>query len=247
MKYPEDFINKIICGDCLEVMKEMPDKCVDMILTDPPYGVNKDRWDNLNLEWIGEAHRICSTNGSFYVFGSVWFYPLIHIECLDVGFIPRNVICWYYENAMSRQTKNFQMEYDPIGFFVKRGDYNFNLDTLRIPYKSQERIKHKIIKNGKIWKPHPLGKKRGNVINIPALAGKRFSGERVNHPTQKPLKLVELLIRASSNESEIVFDPFLGSGTTAVACKNLNRNFIGIEINPNYCKIAEERLAQGVL
>jgi len=235
--------SEIECKDCIEGMKKITDNSMDLIITDPPYGIQKTSWDKLSFDWIREVYRILKDGGSFYVFGSVWWYPLIHTKSIEAGFTPKNVICWFYGNSSARLKDNYQMCYEPIGFFVKgKEPHTFNLDAVRVPYESTERLKHKIVKDGKVWKPHPLGKRIGNVLRVSALAGKRFENERTSHPTQKPLDLIKILIRASSKERDIVFDPFMGSGTTAVVCKQLNRKFIGFEINPDYCKIVEERL-----
>lgn len=235
--------HKIIIGDCLQGMKLLDDESVDLVVADPPYGVGKADWDKLELEWLSTVHRCLKQNGSFYVFGSVWWYPLVHVKALDLGFTPQNIICWFYENAMARLTTNYQMQYDPIGYFTKTQPHTFNLDDVRVPYKSQERIKHKIVKDGKVWTPHPLGRKIGNVIDIPALAGSLYKGERTEHPTQKPERLIETFLKASSNEGDTILDPFAGSFTTSKVAKDLNRNSISIEINPDYWhNIGKKRL-----
>ena len=258
MKYPENFINKIICGDCLEVMKDIPDKSIDLVVTDPPYNVKKDIWDNIGdlskfinwgKMWITECHRVLKQNGSFYMFGSVWYLPFLFVEAVKTGFRPRNQICWYYENAMTRFRNNFNMAFDPIAYFVKSNKFVFNYDEIREPYRvAEERRKIGVLKNGKRWYPNPNGRLMKNVIKINALVSQYMGKERIlidgetAHPTQKPEELIKVFIKASSNEENLILDPFGGSGTTAVACKKTNRNYILIEISPEYCKIAEERL-----
>ena len=228
-------------GNCYDLFPQIGDESVDLILTDPPYGVDKAEWDKLDTQWIEECYRILKPKGSFYTFGSVWWYPFFHIKALEVGFIPRNILAWVYKNGISRFKSNYQIEFDPIGFFTKTDNYVFNLDEIRIPYQSTLRIKNKIIKDGKVWTPNPLGKMRGNVIEVPALAGARFKDERTEHPTQKPEALLEPIIKASSNEYDTVFDPFLGSGTTMAVAKKLNRSCFGSEIKPSYCEIIMKR------
>lgn len=223
-------------------MRELLNESVDLIIADPNYGVSKYKNDVLDLEWLKEAYRILKVTGSIYIFGSVWWYPFVHVEAIKLGFIPRNVLVWFYENAMARQTKNYQMQYDPIGYFTKSDTYTFNLDEVREPYKSTERLKNPIKKAGKVWIPHPNGRKRGNVIDIPALCGANYKGERTSHPTQKPETLIKLLIIASSNKFDVVLDPFLGSGTTLAVCTQLNRHGIGYEINQEYELIIKKRL-----
>jgi len=232
---------KLIQGDCFQVLPTIEDESIDLVLTDPPYGVGKEGWDNLSTDWISEIYRVLKKTGSFYTFGSVWWYPYFHIEAIKQGFIPKNILCWYYKNGISRFKTNYQIEFDPIGFFVKSENYTFNLDDVRVPYLSTLRLKNKIVKDGKVWKPNPLGKMRGNVIETPVLAGARFKDERTEHPTQKPEALLEPMIKASSNKGDLILDPFLGSGTTMAVAKKLGRSCIGIEINPSYCDIVEKR------
>jgi len=107
-------------------------------------------------------------------------------------------------------------------------------------------LRHKITKNGKLWKPHADGRQGGDVWHIPTLAGKRFAKERVAHPTQKPLALSQRLVRHFSNFGELVFVPFVGSGTECVAAIQLGRPYLGAEINPTYVEIAEKRLSKAV-
>jgi len=227
--------------NCYNVFPKIDDDSVDLILTDPPYGVNKAEWDKLDTKWIEECYRILKPTGSFYTFGSVWWYPFFHMKAIDVGFIPRNMLAWVYRNGISRFRSNYQIEFDPIGFFTKTDEYTFNLDEIRVPYQSILRLKNKIIKDGKVWEPNPLGKMRGNIIEVPVLAGARFKEERTEHPTQKPEALLEPIIKASSNVGDLVFDPFLGSGTTMTVSKKLNRECNGIEVNPEYCEIIKSR------
>jgi len=206
-------INKIICGDCLEVMKDFPDKSIDLILTDPPY----------NAENIGPNQRIYSKGKmrlpekEYKKFCKDWFKEAQRISDRIV-FTPGIAnthfysqpfwqICWHKPAAVS---------------FNRMGGYN-------------------------AWEPifiygkPPKGKRIGqdyklqNTLNL-------TPGICREHPCPKPLPLWEWLVDKFSNKNEIILDPFIGSGTTAVACKRLKRNFIGIEINPDYCKIAEERL-----
>ena len=211
-------INQIICGDCLEVMKEMPDECVDLILTDPPYnaadiGPHHKKYSQgimqLSIktyrkfcqDWMREAKRL--TNRIVFTPGisNMCFYPQ-----------PYWCLCWHKPAAVSFNRMGGFNAWEPIFIY------------------------------GKI----PKGKRLGqdfilfNTLNLK-------KGIESLHPCPKPQRLWNILIDKFSEENEIILDPFLGSGTTSRGCKDLKRNFIGIEINPEYCKIAEERLAQGVL
>jgi len=219
MKYPDDFINKIICGDCFEIMKEMPDKCVDLILTDPPYNVKINYGtykDNLSSksyleivnQTVKELKRI-SDNKIVIVLGSKgeilmpWWnaMPDAKLIIARVGATSNNKI------------KNLGLQYRTILTTVKSNKYMADLWTdIRWPGE-----------------------------------GYFFNEPRHGHPAMAPLKL---MIRCSilfTQEKDIIFDPFLGSGTTARAAKDANCSFIGIEINPEYCKTAKDRLKQCVL
>ena len=183
--------NKIICGDCLEVMKDIPDKSIDLVLTDPPY---PDYYKEEYKYKDGILDGLKKFNCKQLIFWTAKVdFPLdytgIHI--------------W-------DKRSNWGMAYERI--FVRNADKNFRLYS----YVS---LKNKLVAQ---------------------LARDIFT----KHPSQKPIKLIEKLINEYSKENDTILDPFLGSGTTALACQNLNRNFIGIEISPEYCKIAEDRLKQ---
>lgn len=210
MSYPDDFINKIICGDCLEVMKDIPDKSVDLVLTDPPYNRGFDygketddkRIDYLDWcnSWFNELERI--SNGAIAISCGQWNLGMWYkIKP------PKWIICWWKPASMGGSPVGFA-NWEPIIFY---------------------------------------GKNKGNggvdVIRAPIIVRKDIG----NHPCPKPVEWAKGLVGLLSNENDLILDPFLGSGTTAVACKHLKRNYIGIEISPEYCKIAEERLRQEVL
>lgn len=200
-RYPDDFINKIICGDCLEVMKDMPDKCVDITLTDPPYkdeDVNGDyyKWLKKNVREIKRVTKdyLIMFNNSSRIY-----------DILKVFGKPYRILVW------TKGVVKYAWRWEPIFIYSIGPDFKIN-------------------KN--IWSDHlpyqPLHK-----------------GQSL-HKYEKPLKLIINLLKYIP-EGKVILDPFMGSGTTAEACKEMRKTFVGIEINPNYCKIAEERLAQGVL
>lgn len=208
MKYPEDFINKIICGDCLEVMKEMPDKCVDLVLTDPPYNVGKEYnkyKDNKTdfKKWISPI-----LNEIFRIAEKVVITPGWKMDVFYCYPIPKHIIIWHKPNGCAWTPLAIHNVWEPILV------YNSGKPMLTSDY---------------IYCP----------ISIQAYAK--------GHPCPKPLKLFNILVKAFTKEGDLVFDPFIGSGTTAESCKLFHRKYIGIDIDPEYCKIVEERLAQGVL
>jgi site-specific DNA-methyltransferase (adenine-specific)/adenine-specific DNA-methyltransferase len=114
---------------------------------------------------------------------------------------------------------------------------------IREPYKSQERLRHKITKNGKVWEPNPEGRMAGDIWSFPTLAGRRFRDEKVDHPTQKPLSISRRIVKHFSNPGDIVLVPFVGSGSECVAAVLEGRHYHGYELNPDYVALAEGRLA----
>lgn len=208
MKYPEDFINKIVCGDCLDFMKQMPDKCVDLILTDPPYGNNMD--EELNKKDGKYGYKQYGSYG--------WDKEIPKKEVFDEMFrVSKHQIIW---------GGNYFTDYFPpsMGWLVwDKGQRDFSLADGELAWTSfNKALRIKTYGRGKALQD---GKK---------------------HPTQKSKEIIKWCILNADRHLKtidyIIFDPFLGSGTTAVACKELNRKFIGIEINPEYCKVAENRL-----
>lgn len=244
-------INSIINMDCIEGMKDIPDESIDLIIADPPYNLNKNfgQWDeskNKNIwlpwskDWLNECQRILKKDGNIFVYGIHHHLCWLQCHMIDIGLEYRRQIIWYYENGFSGYKKTLQAHYEPLLWFSKGKSYTYNV--IREPYKSTERLKNKIIKNGKIWTPHPDGRMAGDVWSFPTLAGRRFKDEKVNHPTQKPLSISERIVKHFSNESDIILIPFGGSGSECVASKKLNRNFIAFELNEDYIKIANKRL-----
>jgi len=327
MKYPDDFINKIITGDCLGVMKDIPDDSVDLVLTDPPYNIKKAEWDNIPnyVEWFGncllEMQRVLKDNGSLYFFHND-FLQMVEIQNWinkNSKFVFKQLIVWnkryngsprewYFDNVIqSNMDRNYRLMAEYILFYTLQDDTGLttvmldtnNFSTLRRYFKDYQRAlgltKIQIIKeagqcadhcfrwNSSQWdlptlsvcqKLHKIPLKHEFVRREYEDLRKEYEGLRreyedlrytfnnqkthhsvwnyeivkqEGHMTPKPIPLIENILRYSSNEKCVVLDPFLGSGTTSLACKKLNRNFIGIEISPEYCKIAKERLRQEVL
>lgn len=202
-KYPEDFINKIICGDCIEVMKEMPDECVDMVLTDIPFEEPLDEVVPRELSRIMKEDSWC-------VF---WFPEKYLPHCVDTW---GRYLTYTWTLTHHRYNSG---RFCPIGFSKK--------EQLLIYKKGKPKMQKRI----------------EDVFVYPNM---RLKND-INHPYYKHLEMVRFWIDRFTPDNTVIFDPFIGSGTTAVACKDINRDFIGIEINSDYCKIAEERLSQGVL
>jgi site-specific DNA-methyltransferase (adenine-specific) len=222
-------INKIYNEDCLIIMSKMEDKSIDLVLIDPPYGINQAIWDKLNNNYIKECYRILKNSGSIWVFAG-WSNVLEVRTELQKYFIERNWIIW--DRIKGRGAKyNFISTREDILWFSKSDKYTFNKQSSTIKKKTGGMG----LKNGDSFR------KLSNVwTDISPIVP--WSKEKCNHPTQKPIKLIERILNVSSNEGNLIFDGFVGSGTTAVACKNLKRNFIVCDISKNYCKIGDQRL-----
>jgi len=206
MKYPDDFINKVICGDCLEVMKDIPDKSIDLVLTDPPY---KTEFIYLYGELAKEGKRVLKNGGLLITLAGHFALNKIIPEM-------NKYLDYYWIGGMSNKTGS-----------VAR---NFSRQIMCS------------------WKPvlwFSKGKVPDHQFVFDFFASKRI--ERTYHKWEQSLGWFEYYIEKLTKENDLILDPFLGSGTTAVACKQLKRNFIGIEISPDYVKIAEERLRQELL
>lgn len=250
MKYPDDFINKIICGNCLEVLKEIPNDGVDLVLADPPYGISQknlkiDRtniqnrslkrsgkkskelnydfgeWDHFENrdellswteQWVKECFRILKNTGNFVSFFSKSEISYFEDILNKYGHV-RQTIVWHKTNPVPQIFK--------VGFMS-------SVEFLSWATK-QKGAKHTF--NYQLGQHH-------NFVETPICMGK----ERTNHTTQKPIKVISWLVEYLSKKNDIILDPFIGSGTTAVTCKELGRRYIGIEISPEYCEIARNRI-----
>ena len=239
-------LNKIYCGDCLEIMKDIPDKSIDLVLTDPPYGTTQNKWDiivDFKLLWK-ELLRIGKSDATFIFTSAQPFttdlinsnrkmfkYDLVFEKTLGSGFL----------NAKKMPLRTHE---DILIFYSKLSIYNPIMGK-GVNKKGFDTRKDNGDNYGKFTKENRFYDDRGT--RYPKSIIKISTGNRtVNrfHPTQKPEDLMKYLIKTYSNENDTILDPFLGSGTTAVACQELHRNYIGIEISKEYCKIAEERLKQ---
>lgn len=221
----------LLQGDCLELMKDIPDGSVDAIITDPPYNISRDNnfhtmgragidfgeWDKgFDLtKWIDVAQLILKKGGNIVIFND-WKNLSYIVESLESNdFIVKDLIRWKKTNAMPRnRDRRFITDYEVAIWAVKKGEkWTFNRlsDTYEIPE---------------------------------IIGGLTPKSEKLNggHTTQKPVYLMRWLVERLTNDKDVILDPFMGSGTTGVACKNLNRNFIGMELDEDYFNIAKERI-----
>ncbi len=247
--------NKIYKGDALKLIKQIDDSSIDLIIADPPYGIEMDfgtkekwglekhdKWFGWMKEWLAEANRALKPGGSIFVYGI--HHNIGYVQCFlyDLGLSYGRQFIWYYKNNWSGYTKLPPANYEPLLWFHKGEDFTYH--PIREAYESVDRLKYKITKNGKVWHPNPEGKHSGDVWYIPVLAGKSFEKERVGHPTQKPLAICERIVKHFSNEGDLVLVPFAGSGSECVGAKKNKRDFVGFELNPKYIRIANSRLRQ---
>ena len=246
-------INQIIQGDSVKLLRQVPDKSSELVIADPPYNIGKNFgngdvfrdlrfWREWCALWLAECKRIMTDGGSLFLYGIHKYLCYLQVDLMEMGLDYGRLFIWYYENGFAGYTKKPAAYYEMILWMTKGEDYIYHV--IREPYKSQERLKHKIIKNGKVWKPHPEGRRVGDVWKFPTLAGRRFANEKVDHPTQKPLSLTLRIVKHFSNEGDTVLVPFAGSGTECVAAKMLNRKYLGFELNREYICIAEKRLKE---
>jgi len=202
-------VNKIICGDCLEVMKDWPDNCVDLVLTDPPYGRRITKKDNQFGSATHKSYRATGENWDNNPPSARHFIEILRTSKEQIVF---------GGNHFTLPTSEKWIVWD------KTGSYGFDN-----PFSACELA----------WTSYKGPIDKFTVIQQGFV---RDSKETRQHPTQKPLILFKNIIMAFSNPTDLVLDPFCGSGTTCVAAKMLGRRYIGIDISPEYCKIAEQRL-----
>lgn len=245
------FANQIFLGDCLENLKKLPSNSVDLIFADPPYNIGKkfgeNNGDKLAKEeyiewckkWIDGCMRILKPTGTFYFMSSTQMIPYLDVYVSEKYFVISRII-WTYDSSGVQAKNYFGSLYEPILMVVKdKEKYSFYSENIMVEAKTG--AKRKLIDYRKS-PPQPYNTKKvmGNVWCIPRV---RFKMEEYeNHPTQKPEKLMENIILASSKEGDIVLDPFSGSFTTCVVAKRMNRRFIGIELEEEFFKMGLRRL-----
>lgn len=249
-----NIVNNTICADLLNILDDLPKDFVDLLVIDPPYNLNKNfnglKFSETNDEnymeylesWFPKVIGLLKPTGSVYLCGD-WKCSVALYKIMEKYTKVRNRIIWQREKGRGAKA-NWKNVCEDIWFGTKSDDYYFDVNAV----KQKRKVLAPYKENGKPkdWEKTDDGNFRltcpGNFwddISIPYWS----MPENTDHPTQKPEKLIAKLILASCPEKGVVLDPFLGSGTTSVVAKKLNRNFIGIEINEEYCCLAEKRLA----
>jgi len=213
LSYPQDFINKILCGDCSDLIKHLPDKCIDAIITDPPYGLNTKGIKNdgdlsLFFDILPECNRVLKDDAFFITFFSTKYMPQL---------FKNNPFTYFWQFILYCPEGNVR---SPIGFTKYMSCFVFKKGRPRL-------VK---------WKTDIFRDTPGKMIE----PDEGF----INHPTPKPKHFIKEIMEMTTIENDLVLDPLIGSGSTAVACKQLNRRFIGFELRKDYCLIANKRLAK---
>src|SRR5881396_1150695 len=242
----------LLNGDLFDCIVRVPEASVDLIVADPPYGLGKDYGNDsdclsgeaylaFSRRWIDAVIPKLKPSGSLYVF-LTWQHSPEVFSYLKTRLTMVNEIVWDRKvPSMGGSTRKFSSVHDTIGLFACSKEYFFDIDSVRIPYDAEtKRARTRSIFVGKKWLE--VGYNPRDVWSVTRIH--RQDPERENHPTQKPLEIVERMVLASCPPEGLVLDPFMGSGTVAVAALKHGRSFVGIEINPEYCALAKRRVAR---
>jgi len=262
-------INKIICGDSLQLMKDLPDNSIDLVITSPPYsdlktyidfkGINPDEYVDWFLPFCKEIERVIKPTGSFILnindkvqngFRHPYVFDLISRLHKETELKMFERLFWNKMKGLPNRSR-FGDRVEYIFWFAKSKEFYFDIDEMRTEYsqKSIQRMKNPLKKRYarsendpdeyKEWAPNPKGALPTTLVNISS-ESKRISD---NHVAVYPLELVKYFIKGSTKTGDIVLDPFSGTGTTAVASKELSRNWLGFDINQEYVDLANKRLS----
>ncbi|MBQ6387447.1 MAG: site-specific DNA-methyltransferase [Ruminococcus sp.] len=249
----EDVLDKTILGDTFSVLPLLPRGFADLVIVDPPYNLTKDfhgstfrettakKYLQYTEAWLDLLLPLIKDTGILYVCCD-WKSSMVIAQALAERLHVQNRITWQREKGRSA-TRNWKNSMEDIWFATKSRDYIFHADAVRI--RRRVVAPYRVAGKPKDWEETANGNFRNtgasnfwDDISVPYWS----MPENTAHPTQKPEKLLAKLILASSSEGDVVFDPFLGSGSTSVTAKKLGRHYLGIEHNPQYCVWAEKRL-----
>ena len=252
--FSTQFLNQIICGNLFDLLPKLPSACCDLIFADPPYNLAKNfngqKFKSASTEhyadylrsWLPEMTRLLKPTGSIYVCGD-WRSAAAIQTVLEENFLLQNRITWEREKGRGAKS-NWKNNCEDIWFATVSNAYVFHVDRVMLrrkviaPYQDAPgtpRGWHET-ESGRFRLTHPSN--LWTDISVPFWS----MPENTDHPTQKPEKLLAKIILASSEENDVVFDSFLGSGTTSVVAQKLGRRFFGVEIDEEYCCLAAKRL-----
>lgn len=255
-------LNHLYIGNCIEILdKKIDNKSIDLIYADPPYNLSgkslnlvnnttggafykmNEDWDTWDYDeyvaftekWINKCFNVLKPTGSIYISCTYHNIGELIFIAKKIGFRLNNIITWYKTNAMPSITRRvFTHATEYVCWFIKGKKWKYN-------YKKLKKMNPHRTKDGSLKQMRDFL----DFIELPIVQGKeriRNSNGRAFHPTQKPEKLIEIIIIASSDEGDVVLDPFFGTGTTGAVAKRLKRNWIGIEVNRKYAEKAKERI-----
>jgi adenine-specific DNA-methyltransferase len=248
-------LDQIFLGNCIELLRSLPDESVDLVVSSPPYNLGKEYEARQALELYLEAQtivlqecsRVLKKSGSlFWQIGAfsergmlipldVRFFPILE----SCGLIPRNRIIWARQHGLHAQ-KKFSCRHETILWFTKSDTYTFNLDAIRVPQKYQNKKHFRGNRKGEL-SCNPDGKNPGDIWMFRNV--KHNHEEQTIHPCQFPEDLIARIVLVTTLKGEIVLDPYMGSGTVAVVATNYNRHFLGAETDDKYYQIALRRLS----
>ncbi|MBQ8571611.1 MAG: site-specific DNA-methyltransferase [Kiritimatiellae bacterium] len=252
-------------GDCQKLLKEIPNETVDLIITSPPYCMKKayedpkadtETFKELHTNIFDDIYRILKPGGSIcwqigYHVSNSSIIPLDYLvyeiftsknDHLEYPLILRNRIIWTFGHGLN-STQRFSGRHEMIMWFTKGEAYNFNLDCVRVPQKYPGKRHYKGEHKGEL-SGNPYGKNPSDVWDIPNVKANHI--EKTEHPCQFPVAIPQRLIRALTNEADIILDPFMGSGTTALATFVEKRKFIGAEIKQDYYNLTTQRIKNAI-
>ena len=243
-------------SDSIEWLKTIKDNSIDIVFADPPYNIKKADWDTFesqeqyiswSIQWIKECSRILSRKGTLYICGFSEILADLKHPSMKY-FDSCKWLIWHYKNKANLGNDWGRSHESILVLRKSKKDFVMNLDDVRLPYNAhtlkyptrQQAETSAYGKNKDAWVPNPLGAKPRDVIEIPTTCN--GMGEKTPHPTQKPEALLRKILLASTNESNIVLDPFSGSGTTIVVAEQLGRKWLGCEMNEEYNSWAIDRI-----
>lgn len=247
---------EIWVGDAIAWLRSLESESVDLIFADPPYNIKKAEWDTFesqqayvewSLQWIEQAARVLKATGTLYICGFSEIIADVKLPAMQY-FRGCRWLIWHYKNK-ANLGQDWGRSHESILHFRKAHEFTFNLDEVRIPYgrhtlkyPAHPQAETSQYGNGKkhVWRPHPKGAKPRDVVEIPTTCN--GMEEKTPHPTQKPEELLRKIVLVSSEPGDMVVDPFLGSGTTAVVAEQLGRRWKGCDISLEYCQWAAKRI-----
>jgi adenine-specific DNA-methyltransferase len=249
------YMDKVVLGDCLDLVRGLPDESIDLVVSSPPYNIGKeyearkalDHYLEEQTTVLRECIRALKPTGSiFWQVGSfsdrgtltpldIKFFPILE----GFGLLPRNRIVWVRQHGLHARRK-FSARHESILWFTKTDSYTFNLDPIRVPQKWQNKKSFRGDNKGELT-CNPEGKNPGDIWVFQNV--KHNHEEQTIHPAQFPEGLIARIVLAATNKGDVVLDPFMGTGTVAVVAREYGRHFTGAELDPKYHSVALRRLS----